>query len=177
MIDYNNLPGLQGQENRPGLMKNVFIAPVRDFDTIEEPTDTGLMDGSSVKITGDHTFVATKGWLKMYTTLETAQLIAETIGERDGRGHRLELTAFRPGVGAENIEFANKAIGDEFLILVETLEGDYIQVGRERLAAECTASNMDTGTVGGGRKGYSFTFETFGSPLLYEGVITEKPAV
>lgn len=176
MINYVALPGLQGSENRPGLMKNIYIAPVRDFASIATPTDSGNMDGSSVTITGDHTFNVGRGWIRMYSTLASAQLIAETIGERDGRGHRLELNAFRPGVGAQNIEFANKALYDEFVILVETLEGEFLQMGTERLAVECTGASMDTGNVeGSGRKGYTFTFETFGSPYVYEGTITELP--
>lgn len=175
MVNYVALPGLQGSENRPGLMKNIYVAPVRDFATFAVPTDSGNMDGSSVLITGDHTFEAGRGWIPMYSTLESAQLIAETIGERDGRGHRLELTAFRPGVGAQNIEFANKALYDEFIILVETLEGQFLQMGTERMGVECTGAAMDTGTVGSGRKGYTFTFDTFGSPYVYEGVITELP--
>lgn len=169
MINYNNLPGLEGAENRPGLMKNVYLAPVRDFTAFVEPTDSGLMDGSSVEIPTAHTFAVGRGWVKMYTTLESAQLIAETIGERDGRGTRLELTAFRPGVSSKNIEFANKALYDEFIILVETLEGQFIQLGRERMGVECTGAAMDTGTVGGGRKGYTYTFDVFGSPYVYLG--------
>ena len=175
MIDYKNLPGLEGQENRPGLTQNVYLAPVRDFDALQVPTDSGLMDGSSVTIAGDHTFQAGRGWIQMYTTLESAQLIAETVGERDGRGQRLELTAFRPGVKAVNIEFAKKATYDRFILLVETLEGDYVQMGSKTLAVECTSANMDTGTVGGGRKGYTFTFDTFDGPFVYQGAITELP--
>lgn len=175
MINYVNLPGLEGAENRPGLMKNIYVAPVRDFDVLATPVDSGNMDGSSVEISADHTFQAGRGWIRMYSTLESAQLIAETVGERDGRGHRLELTAFRPGVAAVNIEFANKALYDEFIILVETLEGQFLQMGTERMGVECTGAALDTGTVGGGRKGYTFTFDTFGSPYVYSGAITELP--
>lgn len=175
MIDYQNLPGLEGEANRPGLMKNVFVAPVTWFTTIQKPTDSGAMDGSSVVITTDHAFDVGKGFIKMYTTLDSAQTIAETIGERDGRGHRVELTAFRPGMRAIDIEFGEKALSDEFIILVETLEGNFYQLGSERLACECTAANGDTGTVSSGRKGYTFTFETFAPIRIYEGDITEKP--
>jgi hypothetical protein len=174
-VNYVNLPGLEANENRPGLMKNIYIAPVRDFATLAVPAPTGNMDGSSVVIAADHTFNVGRGWVRMYSTLESAQLIAETIGERDGRGHRSELTAFRPGVSAANIEFANKALYDEFIILVETLEGEFLQMGSERMGVECTGAALDTGTVGGGRKGYTFTFDTFGSIYVYNGAITELP--
>ncbi len=174
-VSYNHLPGLEGRENKPGLMKNVYIAPLREL-TLAEPVDSGNMDGSSVEITSDHTFAdpATQGWVKMYTTLDSAQLIAETIGERDGRGTRQELTAFRPGMSAWDIEFANVALYDEFVVLVETLEGDFLQMGTQRMGVECTGASADTGTVSSGRKGYTFTFEVFDKPFIYSGAIAEK---
>lgn len=165
---------MQGAPNPPGTKKKVLIAPISAFETIEAVTDPLATDSTRVKITGDHVFKVDEGFIEMYTTLDTGQLTAEMIGERDGRGYNPNLNFFHPGTKAEAMAFADAAKDDEFIILVPLLDGSYLQVGSEGLGAEVTA-NFDSGTVSSGRKGYTFTATTYDKLYIYEGAVVMKP--
>lgn len=172
--DYSDLPGLQGADNDPGLEQTVYIAPLSDFDVIADPIDPPVNPGDTLRITADHTFQATKGWLQLYTTLDTAKLVSEAIGERDGRGHNPKLDFFHPGGSEAAAEFAYAAKNDAFLILVTTQNGKIIQIGRAGMGADIVGS-FNSGTVSSERNGWTFTCETFGKLFYYEGLITLKP--
>ena len=174
MQDYKNLPGLQGRSNRPGLTKKILLAPVSAFDVVADVADPNATGPERVTISGDHTFLTGQGFTEMYTTLDTGKLMAESIGERDGRGHSVKVECFHPGTKAEAMAFAETALYDEFILLVEELEGEHIQVGDKTLGAD-VLNSFDTGTVSSGRKGYQFTFESFAPLRKYEGAITMKP--
>lgn len=174
MFTYKSLPGLQGKSNRPGLKKRVYIAPLSAFDTIAKVVDPDAVDATRITISEAHTFPVGEGFIEFYTTLDTASLLAESVGERDGKGHNPKVEFFHPGVKADAFAFADACQHDEYIILVETLEGEFIQIGEENLGAEI-ASNFASGTVSSGRKGYSFVADTYGSLKLYTGLVTVKP--
>jgi hypothetical protein len=173
--DFKNLPGLGGSSNAPGLKKKVLYAPISKFTTIAVPTTQETGEATDVTISGDHTFEIGEGFRTMYTTLDTGKLMSESIGERDGKGHNTKIECFHPGTKAEAVAFSKICQNEEFIVLVEGLDGQYYQVGTEKLGAEMV-SNFDSGTVSSGRKGFSFIVETFDMFYLYDGAITEKPA-
>jgi len=176
MFSYQNLAGLEGNTNRPGVKKTVYLAPLRAFDVIGAVADPEAADNTRITVATDHTFQATEGFIKCYTTADTGQLLAESVGERDGRNHSVKLNFFHPGAKADALAFADAAQYDEYIILAETLEGDFIQLGEADLGADIM-SNFDSGTLSSGRKGWSFTAEYFGSLKLYTGTVTVKPEV
>lgn len=176
MFTYKSIPGLQGKSNRPGLKKRVYIAALSAFETIEKVVDPDAADETRITIAGDHTFPVGEGFIEFYTTLDTAKLMAESVGERDGKGHNPKVEFFHPGIKAEAMAFADACQSDEYIVLVETLEGEFLQLGEENIGVEIS-SNFDSGTVSSGRKGWSFVADTYGSLKLYTGTVTVKPVV
>ena len=100
LYEYNTLPKKQ-QDNAPGTKKRVFAAPSRLITAISAPTGAGTTPGDTIVIPGDHTFGASDGFFELYTTLDTSQLTAESVGERDSRGHNVKLECFHPGIRSE----------------------------------------------------------------------------
>lgn len=164
----------KGGDNAPGIKKKVWVAPVRSFTVIAEPTNAGAAPGDSIVIAADHTFGLTDGFVELYTTMDTGELTGELIGERDSRSTNPKVVAQHPGLYAEAMEFADKAKDEDWIVLVEGLDGVLIQVGTEQLGADFSYS-FGSGKVSGGYKGLTFNFESFGKAYIYEGALTLKP--
>lgn len=175
MIDYDHIPGLEGQPNPPGEKKTLLLAPISWFEAIAPVAGPDALDATRYTIATDHTFKTGKGWIKVYTTLDTLHLTAESIGERDSRGHDVKIEFFHPGTKKQIMAFAQLAQNDEFIALAQGLDGAILQVGAEDLGADIL-SNYDGGTVSSGRRGTTFTLQSYAPLYLYEGAIVEKPA-
>lgn len=161
-------------DNAPGLKKRVLVAPRRLFTTLAEPSAAGVTPGDKILISADHTFAVGDGWIELYTTLATAELIAESVGERDSRTTNPSLTCFHPGSYAAALEFAEEGKNEDWIVLVEGLNGEFIQIGEDTLEAEMSYA-FNSGKVDGGQKGITFTFSSYGKLYVYEGAITLKP--
>ena len=162
------------QDNAPGTKKKVLVAPSRLFTAIATPAAAGAGDGDTIEITGNHTFAAPDGFVELYTTLDTQELVAEMVGERDSRILNPKFDCFHPGIYKELLEFGNWAKDDEFIVLVQLLDGTYVQLGNEDVGCDITYK-LGSGKNSGGGKGATFTVETFGTPYIYAGVVTLKP--
>ncbi|SHL26693.1 hypothetical protein [Hymenobacter psychrotolerans] len=172
-MDLFDLKGPQGKDNTPGLKQNLFIAAEQDFTSIKGvKTSTGA--GDSVTVDGTHGFAASKGFVKCYSTLGTAQLKLGNVGERDGRGKKIDFTFFHPGNAKEAAEFDRQIKNHSAIMLVTTADGTVLQLGQEGLGVEILGE-YDSGTLGSGRNGFTFKVEGYANGLLfYEGDIKLK---
>jgi len=75
LFDYDNVDGLEGQDNLFGVMQTVLVAPMSWFAAMAEPAPV-VGGGYDMVVTGDHTFAVGKGWVKLYTTYDTGKLKA-----------------------------------------------------------------------------------------------------
>lgn len=183
MAKLSHLPGPQGKDNQPGLKGDIFVAPIEWFDEIADFKKTNNA-GDSVTIDGSHTFKvnpdattpgAKYGFLKVYSTLDTAQLKLDPTGERDGRGYKASLEFFNPGSGKPAAEFTRIIKNSSCIILVKTPDGIVQQVGLEGLGAEIVGS-YDTGKLSGGRRGTTYKAEAYqNGNQFYEGTIDLLP--
>ncbi|WP_022821899.1 hypothetical protein [Hymenobacter norwichensis] len=171
-MDLFDLKGPQGRDNTPGLKQSIFVAAEQDFTTIKGVKKTKL-PGDSVTIDGSHAFADGKGFAKCYTTLKTAQLKLGNVGERDGRGKKIDFTFFHPGNSKEVAEFDRQIKNQTCIILVTTPDGEVLQLGSEGLGVEILGE-YDSGTLDSGRRGFTFKVEGYANGLLfYEGDIKQ----
>lgn len=182
MAKLTHLPGPKGKDNQPGLKGDIFIAPVdwfaeiADFKTTTEPGDSVTIDGSHTFLPNAETPGKNYGFIKVYSTQDTAQLKLDPTGERDGRGYKASLEFFNPGSGKEAAEFTRIIKNYSCIMLVKTPDGRVQQVGAEGLGAEIVGS-YDTGKLSGGRRGTMFKAEAYqNGNQFYEGTIDLLPA-
>jgi hypothetical protein len=171
---YQTLKKNKTRDNAPGLRKNIYLAERDWFDSLAVPVAPFENPGDSLRITADHTFKTGFGWIGMHTTLATAELVAEMVGERESRTNNPSLTAQHPGLTAEVIEFVQQMKSGDWITLVETLAGEYIQLGEDGLECEVMYS-FNSGRVDGGYQGVTATISNYGKPYFYEGVLTMFP--
>lgn len=169
---YYDLPGARGKDNMGGFSVTAYLCPIDAFDTIKG-FKTTTAPGDKVTIDGDHVWKATKGVVKVKTTLATLKAMLESVGERGGKSHKGSLEFFRPGTTKADAEFQRQAPNDEFIMFVkDPNSGAYLQCGTEDLPLEITGS-YDSGTVADGRKGFTYKGEWFALGLaFYEGAFT-----
>jgi hypothetical protein len=168
--------GPQGDDNTPGLLGYVYVAREDAFKTIARAPKTGTNPGDTAIIVDDHVFTdPLDGWAKVYLTLDSNQLKAAIVGERDGRGLKVSFEGFHPGNKATTLEFARIVKNLGLLMLVPDADGTYIQVGAEGLPVEL-APDYDSAKLSSGRRGFTVKGEAYATGLyIYAGVIKVKP--
>lgn len=171
----SNLAGPGGDDNTPGLLGFILTAREDDFETIAKAPKTGTVAGETAIIKANHVFKPTKGWTKQYITLDSNQLKADIVGERDGRGVKITFEGFHPGNRAEVLEFARVVKNLGLIMLVPDADGTYLQVGAEGLPVEL-APSYDSGKLSSGRRGFIIKGEAYANGVyIYEGDVTMKP--
>ncbi len=166
------------RDNAPGLRKDMLLAEREWFDDaadgLKKP-GAAANPGDTLRITETHAFVAGRGFVPFHTTLGTGQLTGEMVGDKESRTNKPTLVGKHPGLTAENVEFYQKLKSGDYIVLVRTLAGEYIQLGEDGLEAEVMFS-FDSGTVESGYQGITATIENYGKLYFYEGDITLHPA-
>ena len=174
-FELNDLEGPQGEDNTPGLLGYVYTALETDFVTIAKAPKTGVNPGDTAIIATDHVFKPGKGWTKQYITLDSNQLKAAIVGERDGRGVKITFEGFHPGNKAVALEFGRVVKNLGLLMLVPDADGTYMQVGAEGLPVEL-APDYDSAKLSSGRRGFMIKGEAYANGLyIYAGAIQRKP--
>lgn len=181
LFDYDNVDGLEGQDNLSGVMQTVLAAPASWFATIAKPAPL-VGGGYDIVIDGDHTFLTGKGFIKLYTTYDTGKLKAGFSDQPDKTGGVTELEAFIPGTKKDFHRFMRNAPNNQWIFLVEDTNEDtitglrpYFQIGQKDLFAFFTGE-FNTNNLTGDRKGTTAKVQSYAAGLLYyEGVVTLKP--
>lgn len=170
-----NLAGPGGDDNTPGLLGYVLLAREDEFTTIAKAPKTGTKAGDTAVIVADHVFKPGKGFVKAYITLESNELKAAIVGERDGRGLKVSFEGFHPGNKPEALEFARVVKNLGLIMLVPDADGTYLQVGSEGLPVEL-ACDYGSGKLSGGRRGFTVKGEAYANGLyIYAGDVLMKP--
>lgn len=168
--------GPQGDDNTPGLLGFVYVAREDAFKSIAKAPKTGTTAGETAVIKANHEFKdAADGWAKVYITLDSNQLKAAIVGERDGRGLKVTFEGFHPGNKATTLEFARIVKNLGLIMLVPDADGTFLQVGAEGLPVEL-APDYDSAKLSAGRRGFLVKGEAYATGLyIYEGDIKVKP--
>jgi hypothetical protein len=173
-----SLGGLNGEDNTPGLLNYVLWAATDWFQTIAKAPkySAEAAPGTSAVIADKHVFKPSFGFIRIYITLDSNELKGSVVGERDGRGQKIEFDGFHPGNKPAALEFFNLLKNIDGIMLAPDADGTYIQVGADGLPVEI-APAYGSGKISGGRRGTTLKGECYSSGIkIYAGDITYKPA-
>ncbi|WP_347268968.1 hypothetical protein [Paracoccus sp. (in: a-proteobacteria)] len=161
-----------------GISEYILFAPVEWFTTIATPTAPFTNQGDSIRITADHVFAASKGFVKMQLAPRKNKFDMKSVG--DIGLNKLVTDAvefFVPGSYAEAHEQMKNLINTPLVCLVKDAqcEADILyQFGCDCQSAWITVE-FGTGTTNEGVKGFSGKMVYDGSLFLYEGAVTLLP--
>lgn len=166
-------------DNNGGTKKFFFMAERNKF-LLLKALKTTTNPGDQVTIDGTHTFIApvapvtAEGFVKIYTTEDTGEAMAESIGSPDGYSKKVSFKAFHPGTYKEFSEWERNAKNGEFILLVPTANGKYIQIGLDGLEATVKGAWKGSKLSGDGSGWEIESWAYANSVNFYEGTITEK---
>lgn len=175
-MGFESLKKNKVRDNAPGIRKTIWIAEIDwfvDGTGLATPGAT-TNPGDSLRITTNHTFKEGFGFIPFHSTLGTGQLTGEMVGDKESRTNKPTLVGKHPGLTAEIVEFFQTRKSGDYIVLVQTLAGEVIQLGEMGLECEIMYS-FDSGTVESGYQGVTATIENYGKLYFYEGDITEYP--
>jgi hypothetical protein len=172
-----SVKGLEGADNISGLKQTIWVGRVDQMTTIAEtiakPTDTPAPTDITefIRIAADHVFSTGNGFHKLYTTMDTGALEQAMPASRDQTGSLITVRAQHPGNKEEAAAFLSYAPNYEWIVLVETPDGKFLQVGQEGLTASIKAGK-NTNNLTGERNAHNIEITAFMPRLLYyEGEI------
>jgi hypothetical protein len=175
MIDYSNVPTLDGADNLGGTKQVIYAAPIGWFDELKGVRTT-TAEGDSVTIDGTHTFLAGKGFIKIPCTYDTTKLAQAMREEADVTGGEITFEADIAGTKKQLAEFARWGQNDRWIVLVVLPDNTLLQVGKDEELYAFAKFGFDTGTLTSGRRAFKMKVKAYQEGLLfYEGVITLKP--
>ena len=182
-----DLEDIGGESCEPvaGLAANAYIALRSDFDALNDPpgicSSGAGADLESVATIGvDHTFLASKGFVKVKCIPETGNIQTTLLGERRRRLFQNQLVVEIEGSEAKTLGFLRNIKNADLVILVEEFgSGRIRQFGSDRLAAWIEGVDSLIEAAVEGKNSATITFldkQKYPAPV-YTGVITEKPVV
>ena len=174
--DFADIGGPLNRDNAAGLAAEVLYAPISHFSSIEVPGAYSAA-GDEVKITTDHTFNATFGFVKLKFVIDSHGLTAAMPESRDASGYMATLEGDVVAGSEEEIaEVLRNLLTDDVLVLVKTANGKYIQLGTEDFPAAIRQTEDTTGSSAEGQNKQRVQIKA-NQPkkLFYSGTITLKP--
>ncbi|MBK7692122.1 MAG: hypothetical protein IPJ31_13795 [Bacteroidetes bacterium] len=164
-----------------GVSDYLHFAPVSWFavNGIQCPVPPYATLGDEVKVTADHTFLVTKGFLKAICAPSKNMISAATIGEQGSKKFMQKIECFLAGTKEELHATIAGLLNEPLVLLVKDSDcdaGNYYQVGCDCNFAYVESAEFATGTLKDGQKGYKLTFEfPTEKILIYSGVVELKP--
>lgn len=175
-----NLPG---GANMGGITQTIYAAYYEDVATWpEEPDldDEALSLEDSAALIGDITFNTGKCFKPIYVTDDTGELNLESVGEKDGKSWKYNLSFFHPGLQKKILGFINAAKNKNMVFLAPDNNGNLFLLG-DALRPSTYESSPDgngTGKETSARAGISSLFTYKNKNLYhYEGSIPLVEAV
>jgi hypothetical protein len=172
MFNWANMVWADGEKNMGGLKTIGYFIPVADCDTIPVLPAVPATPAEEVTLDGDITPASGKYFHKLYSTLETSEVIDENQGEPDAQSFVHKANIFYPGTKVEALAFAANVNNSNMLFIFEESTGNKRVIGSEAFPAKCKPS-FTTGTATKDRKGMTMEIYSYGyTPApLYTGVI------
>ncbi|KKU87399.1 MAG: hypothetical protein UY18_C0036G0002 [Microgenomates group bacterium GW2011_GWF2_47_9] len=171
-FNFTDLEWNDSLENMGGFTSIAYFAPLQDIETFPTLKATPATDEEFVVMTGHYVMKATKFFVAVYVTPETASLAANNQGETDGQSFRLEGEIFYPGSKTECKAFARKLNNTRGVLILVDPDGDRTVVGTKEFPCYFKP-NLNYGKAAADRKGLTIAFyqNHFAPGLEYNGSI------
>lgn len=174
-FNFADMEWADGAKNMGGIQTIGYYAPVSEIDNFPALPANPVTAAQEVTLEASpgFTFLNSKFFRKLYSTMETAEVKDEVQGERDGKSFKHSAEFFFPGTSEEALAFAANANNTRMVfIFIEASGGNRRVIGSREFPAEVSCS-FTTGKATADRKGMTVTVTSYGyTPApLYDGVI------
>lgn len=168
----------QGGSNAPGMSEQIKICLKSDILAFPATVSPVVNPEDALTLDGDITFDTGDGFVDVYATKDTVQLMLKKVGQKDSRGFNAELNFFIPAL---HKQFAALLVEDPdvvFLVKKPDCAGtEWIVLGSDCRGIEVNGdfdsdlANNESGRHGFSAKGQGYIPKFF----FYTGTVTMKP--
>jgi len=162
-----------GLENMGGLKTIGYYALAADIEIWPSLPANPATAAQEVTLEGHFRMKTDKHWYKLYSTMETNEMMDENQGEWDGQSFVQKATIFYPGTKADALGFAKLANNSNMIFIFEEMSGGNRRViGSKGIPAKVKPS-FTVGKATADRKGMTMEIQSYGyTPApIYDGVI------
>ena len=174
MFNFSSLEWADGIENMGGLQVIGYYALISDVDNFPELPANPSTAAEEITLEESPGFTMKTGkfFFKIYSTLETSEVVDENQGEVDGQSFVNKATIFYPGTKAEALAFAKNVNNSNMVFIFLESNGTRRVIGSRAFPAKCKPS-FTTGKATADRKGMTLEIQSYSyTPApFYEGVI------
>lgn len=168
--------------------KEVLVAPVDWFETIEDPKPlhdaaTPLNEGTTFTELGEiataHTFKTGKGFMTLHTAIETGNITSSFLGEGTNKIFENKFGLVLEGSSSEIIGFERWVKNQRVIVLVkESNSGNYRQLGNSKHGAIFTENEavLEASREGLNRATYVVSDKSVYRAPVYNSTVTKMPA-
>lgn len=162
-FDFANLTWPDGSENMGGLQVIGYYCPISYIDNFPKlPTNpTTAIEEITLESATGFTMQAGKFFRKIYSTMETSEVVDENQGENDGQSFVHKAEIFFPGTTAESLAFARNVNNTNMVFIFMDIQGNRRVIGSEEFPAKCKPS-FTTGKATADRKGMTMAISSYG---------------
>lgn len=173
MFNFADMLWADGEENMGGVKTIGYYALAADIETWPVLSANPVYAADEVTLVGNFGMKPGKTFKKIYSTMETNEVIDENQGEWDGQSFVHKATIFYPGTKVEALAFAKNANNSNMVFIFEEVAGGHRRViGSEAFPAKVKPS-FTSGKATADRKGMTMEIQSYGyTPApIYDGVI------
>lgn len=175
MFNFVDLEWPDGAKNMGGLKTIGYYAPISEIDNFPELPANPTTPAQEVTLDASpgFTFLLSKFFRSLYSTMETSEVKDEPQGELDGQSFKHSAEIFFPGTSVEALAFAANVNNSNMVFIFEEASGGNRRViGSRAFPARCKPS-FKTGKKTSDPKGMTLEIFSYGyTPApLYDGVI------
>lgn len=162
--------------NPPGMSEEILVAVKQEI--LAFPAEKAYtVAGDTMRLDGDITFTAPDGFVRVYATQDTVQLMLKKVGQKDSRGWNLDLSFWCPGLNAPFAELLTQDPDLVVLVKKPDCEGsEYVCLGTSCRSVSLSG-DFDSALANdeSGRHGWSAKVEGYVSKFYYyTGTVTLK---
>lgn len=154
----------------------VYYAKHSDALVIPEPLKIGAVGANFetvVTVAEDITFTAGKGFGKIVIQSDTGEVLVALVGNKGNKKTKNSFSFYVGSNAKKLLGFVRTMKNIPMIFLVTERDGQMRQIGDKFNPAYLSEVAGTTGKGGEDDKGIQFTIESFGVPIVYEGVVTE----
>lgn len=138
--------------------------------------DAGYDYGTAVVVAGNITFPSGQGFGKIVIQSDTGEVTLDAGGNKGNKKLKSGLSFYVPGNDKKLLGFIRTRINQPMLFLATERNGQKRLIGDKFNPAYISEVKGTTGKGGDDDKGVQFTIESWGIPIVYEGIITQYDA-
>lgn len=170
-MEYGKLDWVEGTKSLPGIRRRAFFIPKIQITAWPAVDESAATPALRTMIAGNFTLEALMTFFELDGVIKKMKVTSEPQGPPESSSLLNKLSLVHPGTAEEAADFARQANRDDYVYIVQQMDGKFRVIGSEHFRTT-TKVSQDLGNEGDESKGTTIEVECTDSCLpFYNGSI------